>query len=276
MQSILITGCSSGIGEHVAKRLHQQGYDVLATARQSQDVEKLKQAGLKAYQLDLQNEQSVEQGFIWAVENAQNKQIDVLFNNGAYGQAGALEDISRYWLEQQFACNVFGWHQLSNLCIKHMRQFGSGKIIHNSSVLGIVSMPFRGAYNASKYAIEGLADTQRLELANTNIHVSLIEPGPILSQFRANAMAQIEKSVDIENSVYTQQYQGILNRLKKEGPAAPFTLPPEAVYKRVERILKSNKPKPRYYVTFPTYLFGFLKRILPATWLDKIIGSVKD
>ncbi|WP_111977808.1 SDR family NAD(P)-dependent oxidoreductase [Algibacillus agarilyticus] len=273
--SILITGCSSGIGEYVAKQLKADGFHVLATARHDEDVKRLTLAGFTAYKLDLDDSESVIAGFAWALKNAQHNQIALLFNNGAYGQAGALEDISREWLEKQFSTNVFGWHQLTNLCIKHMREIGHGKIVYNSSVLGIVSMPFRGAYNASKYAIEGLADTLRLELRDSNISISLIEPGPITSQFRKNALIQMQKSINVEDSVHHVLYQKTLARLEKEGPAVPFTLPPSAVYKRITKIINSKKPKPRYYVTFPTYLFGTLKRLLPAAWLDTIIGASK-
>jgi short-subunit dehydrogenase len=154
-----------------------------------------------------------------------------------------------------------------------MREQGYGRIIQNSSVLGFVAMPFRGAYNASKYAIEGLSDTLRLELKNTDIYISLIQPGPILSQFRANAVKALQENIDIENSVHREKYLGVLERLNKKGPAAPFTLPPEAVLKRVIFALESKKPKPRYYVTFPTYLFAFLKRFLSHQQMDYLLAK---
>jgi len=200
-------------------------------------------------------------------------ELYALFNNGAFGLPGAVEDLSRDALRAQFETNVFGWQELANLAIPVMRRQGYGRIIQNSSVLGFVSMPYRGAYNASKYAIEGLSDTLRLELKGTDIYVSLIEPGPIASQFRMNAVKALEKYIDIENSVHREKYQGVLARLNKPGPAVPFTLPPEAVLKRVILALESDKPKPRYYVTFPTYLFGFLKRILSTRVLDAILAK---
>jgi NAD(P)-dependent dehydrogenase (short-subunit alcohol dehydrogenase family) len=183
-----------------------------------------------------------------------------------------VEDLSRSNLTHQFETNVFGWLELTNLVIPVMRQQGHGRIIQNSSVLGFVAMPFRGAYNASKYAIEGLSDTLRLELKDTGIHISLIEPGPITSRFRANAVKQLELHIDIENSVHREKYLGVLERLKKQGPAAPFTLPPEAVLKRVICALESKRPRPRYYVTFPTYLFGFLKRLLSFRQMDHLLA----
>jgi NAD(P)-dependent dehydrogenase (short-subunit alcohol dehydrogenase family) len=195
-----------------------------------------------------------------------------LFNNGAFGLPGAVEDLSRANLMHQFETNVFGWLELTNLVIPVMRKQGYGRIIQNSSVLGFVAMPFRGAYNASKYAIEGLSDTLRLELKGTGIYISLIEPGPITSRFRANAVKQLEQHIDIENSVHREKYLGVLERLNKQGPAVPFTLPPEAVLKRVIRALESKNPHPRYYVTVPTYLFGFLKRLLSFRQMDHLLA----
>lgn len=271
-KTILITGCSSGIGLHCALELHKEGYQVLATARQQQDVEKLKAHGLNAFQLDLADPTSVEQGFAWAEQQADNN-IYALFNNGAYALPGALEDISRAQLRTLFETNVFGWHQLTNLCIEHMLRHKEGRILQNSSVLGLVAMKFRGAYNASKYAIEGLSDTLRLELRHTNIHVSSIEPGPILSQFRANAFAQFEQNIDISHSRFQQTYQTMLERLKKEGPGMAFTEGPESVLKRVRHALTAKRPQARYYVTKPTYFIGFMRRILPTKWLDKLVKN---
>lgn len=271
-KTILITGCSSGIGYCVAKGLHARGYRVFATARKKADVEKLSAEGLESFRLDLNDSNSINFAFEETLRRT-NGELYALFNNGAFGLPGAVEDLSRDALRAQFETNVFGWQELANLAIPVMRRQGYGRIIQNSSVLGFVSMPYRGAYNASKYAIEGLSDTLRLELKGTDIYVSLIEPGPIASQFRMNAVKALEKYIDIENSVHREKYQGVLARLNKPGPAVPFTLPPEAVLKRVILALESDKPKPRYYVTFPTYLFGFLKRILSTRVLDAILAK---
>lgn len=271
-KTILITGCSSGIGYCVAKGLHARGYRVFATARKKADVEKLSAEGLESFRLDLNDSNSINFAFEETLRRTDGE-LYALFNNGAFGLPGAVEDLSRDALRAQFETNVFGWQELANLAIPVMRRQGYGRIIQNSSVLGFVSMPYRGAYNASKYAIEGLSDTLRLELKGTDIYVSLIEPGPIASQFRMNAVKALEKYIDIENSVHREKYQGVLARLNKPGPAVPFTLPPEAVLKRVILALESDKPKPRYYVTFPTYLFGFLKRILSTRVLDAILAK---
>ena len=271
-KSVLITGCSSGIGYCVANGLKQRGYRVIATARRSESVKQLEAEGFESLQLDLSSSDSIQQAFKQVMQSTDGK-LFALFNNGAFGLPGAVEDLSRENLKYQFETNVFGWLELTNLAIPIMRKQGFGRIIQNSSVLGFVCMPFRGAYNASKYAIEGLSDTLRLELKDTNIHISLIEPGPITSRFRANAVIALQQHIDIENSVHREKYMGVLERLNKEGPAVPFTLPPEAVLKRVIHALESKQPKPRYYVTLPTYLFAFLKRILSHRQLDYLLAK---
>ncbi len=271
-KTVLITGCSTGIGYCAAKGLKQRGYRVIATARRKESVDQLSSEGFESLQLDLASSESIQQAFKEIIRLTDGH-IYALFNNGAFGLTGAVEDLSRENLKYQFETNVFGWLELTNLVIPVMRKQGYGRIIQNSSVLGFVALPFRGAYNASKYAIEGLSDTLRLELKNTGIFVSLIEPGPISSQFRANAVKELEQNIDIENSVHREKYLGVLKRLNKEGPAVPFTLPPEAVLKRVIHALESKKPKPRYYVTFPTYLFAFLKRILSHRQLDFFLSK---
>jgi len=268
VQSVLITGCSSGIGFCLAQGLKQAGYRVFATARNPQDVENLRQLGFEAFQLDLKSSESIKQ----AVQ-AIHAQVDCLYgliHNGAYGQVGALEDISRKTLEAQFQANVFGWHELTNLVLPSMKQNNSGRIVYLSSVLGFVAMPFRGPYNASKFAIEGLVDTLRLELANTNIQLSLIQPGPIESKFRENAYKAFQANVDMRNSVYQENYQQMIKRLKSD-ILADYTLPPESILKCTLHALTAKKAKIHYWVTFPTKLLALLKRILPSRIMDKIL-----
>jgi NAD(P)-dependent dehydrogenase (short-subunit alcohol dehydrogenase family) len=197
--------------------------------------------------------------------------LDALFNNGAYGQAGAVEDLSRAALQEQFETNLFGTQELTNRVIPVMRRQGGGRILYNSSVLGLVALPYRGAYVASKFALEGLADTLRLELAGTGIHICLIEPGPILSRFRDNAHAAYLRHIRPETSPHREKYRAMEARLLVEGPAAPFTLPPEAVLKRVIHALESPRPRARYPVTVPTYLFAVLRRLLPTRALDALL-----
>jgi NAD(P)-dependent dehydrogenase (short-subunit alcohol dehydrogenase family) len=271
-KSILITGCSTGIGYCVAKGLQQKGYRVFATARKNEDVTRLQNEGLESLQLDLDDSSSIKKAVAEILQRTDGK-LFALFNNGAYGQPAAVEDLSRDAIRAQFETNLFGWLELTNLILPVMRNQGYGRIIQNSSVLGFVALPFRGAYNASKYALEGLSDTLRLELKGTDIYVSLIEPGPILSQFRKNGVKALNRYIDIENSIHREKYKNELERLNKEGAAVPFTLPPEAVLKKVIHALESGKPKARYYVTFPTYLFGYLKRVLTDSMMDSILGK---
>jgi len=270
---ILITGCSSGIGRHTAIRLQEQGYQVIASARKASDVNQLKELGLTAVELDLDNSQSIQRAW-QEVMSLTDGRLYGLFHNGAYGQPGAVEDLSRDVLRQQLETNLLGWHELTNLALVQMRLHNEGRIIYNSSILGLVAMAYRGAYNCSKFALEGLVDTLRLELHDTNIFLSLIEPGPIQSLFRKNAMAKFQQNIDAENSFHKQNYEAMLKRLEKEGPAAPFTLPPEAVFEKVLHALESRKPRIRYPVTFPTHLFGVLKRILPLRLMDRILIKV--
>ncbi|GEA51935.1 short-chain dehydrogenase/reductase [Vibrio inusitatus NBRC 102082] len=269
-ESILITGCSSGIGYHCAQQLHHAGYTVIASCRNTEDVERLRKEGLKCVQLDVTDAKSIHSGLADVLEMTGGK-LDALFNNAAYGQCGALEDLPTEALRAQLETNLIGWHELTKAVIPVMLKQGSGKIIQNSSVLGLVAMKYRGAYNTSKFALEGYTDTLRLELMDTPISVSLIEPGPIVSKFRENALKAFEKTIDTDNSRHSKNYQNTIERLGKETSSNRFTLPAEAVLVPVKKILSNQKPKARYYVTTPTYLFGFLRRILPTRLLDRLL-----
>lgn len=272
-ETVLVTGCSSGIGYHVAKGLKERGYNVYVTARKDEDVKHLISEGFKCLKLDYADSESV-QDLANELMLLVGTNIYGVFHNGAYGQPGAVEDLTRETIEKQFATNVFGWMELNNRLIVLMRHNNRGRIVFNSSVLGLVSLPFRGAYNASKYAIEGFADTLRLELSDTDIKVSLIEPGPVESRFRPNALQALKDNVNMDDSVHRDRYKKTLERLAKEGHADPYTLPPEAVLKKVIHAFENNNPKPHYYVTVPTYVMGILKRLLSARWMDKFILKV--
>lgn len=266
-KSVLITGCSSGIGLCVAEGLQARGFRVFATARKKEDVRALNERGLESIQLDLADSHSI----VAAVEEVlsrTNGRLYALFSNGAYGQPGAVEDLRRDVLRAQFETNFFGTIELTNQIIPVMRRQGYGRIVHNSSVLGLIALSYRGAYIATKFALEGITDTLRLELEGTPISISLIEPGPIATRFRENAYEAFKKHIDKENSPHRERYHAMEKRLKTIGPAAPFTLPPEAVLKKAIHALESPHPKIRYYVTFPTYLFATLKRVLPHSSLD--------
>jgi len=275
-KSILITGCSSGIGLAAAKTLAARGYRVFATVRQKKDIQALLDLGLddlEALQLDMRDSQSI-QSTVTEVLKRSNGKLYALFNNGAYGQAGAVEDLTRDVLREQFETNLFGWHELTRLVLPVMRAQGEGRIIQNSSVLGFVALAYRGAYNASKYALEGLTDTLRLELRGSGIQLSLIEPGPIESEFRKNAYVSYQRNIDRDNSAHKQHYLAMEQRLTKKGPAVPFTLPADAVVNKLIHALESKRPKIRYYVTFPTYLFATLRHLLPYRWMDCLLNKI--
>lgn len=272
-KTILITGCSSGIGLCVAEGLAKRGYRVFATARKVDDVERLAGLGLESLLLDVSDSASIRAAVAEILARTGGR-LDALFNNAGFGQPGAVEDLRREVLREQFETNVFGTIELTNAVIPAMRQQGHGRILINSSLLGYVSLPFRGAYNASKYALEGFADTLRLELRGSGIRVSLIEPGPITSRFRANAFALYRQNIDAEASFFRDTYRAMENRLTKPGPAQPFTLPPEAVLEKVIHALESRSPCIRYPVTFPAWLFAVLKRGLPQFALDYVLSRV--
>lgn len=269
-KSILVTGCSTGIGHAVAHGLKARGWRVFASARKRDDVERLQGEGLESLVLDLNDSDSIRSAFAEVMTRTGGR-LDALFNNGGYGQVGAVEDLPRDALREQFETNLFGWVELTNLAIPVMRRQGHGRIVMNSSVLGYAAFPYRGAYNAVKFAVEGITDTLRLELAGTGIGVSLVEPGPIVSRFRENCREPFEKHIDWRRSVHRAQYEGQLERLNKPGPAAPFTLPPEAVLARVVHALESRWPRPRYPVTVPSVLFWWLKRCLPVRAMDWVL-----
>lgn len=271
-RSILITGCSTGIGRCLAEGLHARGYRVFATARKVEDVDELNSIGLESLRLDLDDSESIQQAVNTVLERT-GGELYALINNGAWGQPGAVEDLSRDMLRKQFETNLFGTQELTNLVLPAMRKQGYGRIVQISSILGITAMAYRGAYNASKFALEGLSDTMRLELRDTNIHVVLIEPGPVVSSFRENAYAAFKANIDAEHSVHRDRYRNMVKRFKGESGKTPFTLPPEAVLIKTIKALESNRPKIRYGVTVPTHAFALFKRILPFRWLDAILAA---
>lgn len=268
--SILITGCSSGIGLQTAIYLKTQNYRVFATARKNEDVDILEKLGFEAFFLDVTKHDSIT-SCISKIVALTNGKLDAVFNNAGFGQPGALEDIDTNILKEQFETNVFGLHEVTQQILPIFFNQGYGKIINHSSVLGLISLQHRGAYNASKYAIEGLSDTMRLELQNTNIQVTVLNTGPVTSEFRNNAKEKLITNVDVKNSRFKDVY---LENLEKNKSEVPFNLDAIEVAKVVEKILKSKKIKPRYYITKATYILGFAKRILSTTLLDKILVKI--
>jgi short-subunit dehydrogenase len=269
MKNILITGCSSGIGEQTAIYLKSKGYRVFTTVRDDNSYKRFVSLGFDTFYIDVTDSYKISEMFDFILSRVDT--IDVIFNNAGYGQPGALEDISIDTLKEQFETNVFALHEITIQAIKIMRKQGYGKIIQHSSVLGLVSLRFRGAYNSSKYAIEGLSDTLRQELDGSGIYISLLNTGPVTSDFRKNATQKLIDNVDIEGSIYKDIYKENISKKKSE---VPFNLEAIEVSKIVEKIITTNKPKPRYYITKATYILGFLKRVLPTKTLDKILYKI--
>lgn len=273
-KTLLITGCSSGIGETCARGMKARGWRVFATARKPEDIARLAAEGLEAFYLDYAEPASIE-ACVAEVASRTGGKLDALFNNGAYGQPGAVEDLTRATLEAQFQANVFGWHDLTRQCLPLIRANGSGRVVQCSSVLGIVALKWRGAYNASKFAIEALSDTMRLELKPFNIAVVIIEPGPISSKFIVHALEAFDRNIGDAVSHYRDVYVQQRKRLQKTKPGR-FKLPPEAVLEKLVHALESPRPKIRYTVTTPTLVMTWCKRLLPLRMLDRVADKASD
>ncbi len=272
-RSILITGCSSGIGLDAARGLKARGWRVFATCRQEADCGRLRAEGLESFRLDYADEASIAEALDEALRRTGGT-LDAVYNNGAFACPGAVEDLPRGALREIFETNLFGYHDLTRRVIPVMRKQGHGRIVNCSSVLGLVGAKWRGAYVATKFAMEGLTDVLRIEMRGTGIDLILIEPGPIATKIRENAVAHFEKWVDWENSARRDQYVSLRGRLyDKKIKKDAFELGPEAVTAKLIRALEDPRPKPRYYVTTPTYLMGALRRLLPTRALDWLIAK---
>ena len=271
-RSILITGCSSGIGLASAREMKARGWRVFATARKPDDIKRLRdEIGVESLYLDYAEPASIAAAAD-DVLAATGGTLAALFNNGAYGQPGAVEDLRPEVLRAQFEANVFGWHDLTTRLIPAMRAQGEGRIVFCSSVLGLIAAPYRGAYCASKFAVEALADALRIELAPSGIKVILIEPGPIASRFVEHALQAYRRNIDLEGSPHRAIYRARIARLE-EGGSQTFKLGPEAVAAKLAGALASKRPRPRYYVTLPTYAAVLMRRLLPTRVLDAVAAS---
>lgn len=269
-KTILITGCSSGIGLDAARGLRDAGWRVFASCRKPADCARLRTEGFESPHLDYTNPDSIVTGLAEVLEATEGR-LDALFNNGAYACPGAVEDLPVGALREIFEANLFGWHELTRLVIPVMRAQGHGRIVNCSSVLGFVGLKWRGAYVATKFALEGLTDVLRMEMQGTGVHVALIEPGPITSKIRQNAIPHFEKWIDWENSARAGQYATLRKRLYEDRGRDRFELPASAVTKKLLHAVSAARPKPRYYVTTPTYLMGALRRLLPSRALDSVL-----
>lgn len=269
-KSILITGCSSGIGLDAARTLRDRGWRVFASCRKKADCDRLIEEGFESPLIDYENPKSISKA-VQTVLKATDGTLDALFNNGAYAIPGAVEDLPTDGLRAIFEANFFGWHELTRQLIPTMRAQGHGRIIQCSSVLGFNAMRWRGAYNSTKFAVEGLSDTLRLEMTGTGIEVILIEPGPIGTNIRENSIPHFEKWIDWENSARREKYRALRHRLYEPSEKKDkFELPASAVTDKLIHALESKRPKPRYFVTTPTYMMAYFKRIFSTRVMDKI------
>ncbi|MEX5598096.1 SDR family NAD(P)-dependent oxidoreductase [Pseudophaeobacter sp. C1-32P7] len=274
-KTILITGCSSGIGLAAARGMRDRGWRVFASCRQQQDCDRMRDEGFDSPLIDYTRPDTITDG-LKQVLTATGGGLDVLFNNGAHGLPGAVEDLPTEALRDIFESNFFGWHELTRQVLPVMRAQGHGRIVQNSSILGLVTFPWRGAYVATKYAIEGLTDTLRIELTDTNIHVILIEPGPVTSKIRENSIPHFERYVDWRASPLRARYEeSLLKRLYESKGPDRFELPASAVTAKLIHACESPRPRPRYYVTTPTHIAGFLRRILPTRSIDRILARLR-
>lgn len=273
-RTILITGCSSGIGYDGAHGLKARGWRVFASCRKPDDCDRLRAEGFESPLIDYQDPATIKSG-LQEVLDATGGTLDALFNNGAFVCPGAVEDLPTDALRSIFEANFFGWHELTCQILPIMRAQGHGRIVQNSSVLGFATLRMRGAYNSTKHALEGLTSTMRIEMRGTGIHVILIEPGPVTSKIRKNAIPHFERWIDWENSPRRNLYeQALIPRLYHSSGPDPFELPAPAVTKKLIHALESPRPKPRYYVTVPTHLLGAFKRVLPTRALDWIQSKI--
>jgi short-subunit dehydrogenase len=272
--SILITGCSSGIGLCAAQTLQKRGYNVYATARKDQDLETLKNQGIESLFMDMEDPASIQQGVNTVLEKTGGT-LDALFNNAGFAVPGAVEDLTLSMLRKQFETNVFGPIELTNLVIPVMRRQGHGRIILNTSILGVITMPYRGAYNASKFALEAFSGTLRQELRGTPIFVSIIAPGPIQTRFRDNAGKSYHETLENKPSVHQPAYLSMQKYFNQETSKteAAFTSPPDAVVAKLIHALESAKPSARYYIGLPAHFFAFLRRLLPDKAMDWVVAQ---
>lgn len=272
-RSVLITGCSSGIGLAAAQVLKTRGWDVIASARKTEDIQRLKQMGLQAVRLNIADPVSIEDALSETLTLTGGR-LDALVNNAGIAIPGAVEDLSSEVLQRQFDTNFFGTLELTNAVLPVMRRQGHGRIVMISSILGRVAMSWRGAYSASKFALEGITDSLRLELRGTPIKVSLICPGPVRSRFRDNSLANFDEYVDAASSPHKDNYARLKAQTGEKKNNTPFTVPPESVAGKIARALESAHPKARYYVTVPAYALAFLHCVLPTRWMDALLARI--
>jgi short-subunit dehydrogenase len=275
-KSVLVTGCSSGIGLATAELLRSRGWTVFPSARKPEDLDSLRQAGFDAIKLDVSSSESIAVAVDRVLAKNDGK-LGAVVNNAGFGMPGAIQDLTRDAMRDQFEVNVFGLQELTNLLIPVFRKQGYGRIVNISSVVGRISLPFMGIYSASKFALEALSDAQRIELSPDRISVSLIEPGPIRTRFSTNCAGQGEEKLDTAGSKFGASYKQYFDKRRNGGMSEDrFRLPPEAVAEKIFHALEVSSPKIRYRVTIPAYLGDWAARFVPARMIDRMmIGHVK-
>lgn len=273
MKSVLITGCSSGIGLVAAVTLHQRGYQVFASARKREDVITLQQKGLNALQLDVTDGGSIASALGNLLETTGGK-LDAIFNNAGIVVPGAVADLTTSMLETQFKTNVYGPIELIRQVLPIMHRQGHGRIIQNSSIMGFFSMPFSGAYSASKHALEALTSALYQELKPFNIYVSCINPGPVESKLRDHSRESYEKN-DFSKSLFTKTYQRLETEYfqRSEGERS-LIQQPDAVVKQLIKALESKHPRLHYYTSFSSRTICILKNILPDSIMARITTAL--
>jgi NAD(P)-dependent dehydrogenase (short-subunit alcohol dehydrogenase family) len=272
-RSVLITGCSSGIGMATAQVLKTRGWNVIASARKTEDVQRLKDSGLRAIRLNIADPVSIADALNDTLTLTGGR-LDALVNNAGIAIPGAVEDLSSEVLQRQFDTNFFGTLELTNAALPLMRRQGQGRIVMISSILGRVAMPWRGAYNASKFALEGITDTLRLELRGTGIKIILVCPGPVASRFRDSSLANFDEYLDAASSPHKDSYTRLKAQTGEKKANTPFTVPPETVADKIAYVLENSNPRARYYVTVPAYALAFLRCVLPTRWMDALLARI--
>lgn len=272
-RSVLITGCSSGIGLDGARALRARGWRVFAACRKPEDCARLEAEGFESPHLDYTDTATITAS-VRQVLAATGGRLDAVFNNGAHAIPGATEDLPTDALRAIFEANLFGWHELTRQVLPVMRAQGFGRVVQCSSVLGFTPLKWRGAYVSTKFALEGLSHVLRLEMADTPIRIILIEPGPVTSRIRVNSIPHFERWIDWQASPRADQYRKTLLKRLYEGGTDRFELPASAVTKRLIHAMESPKPRVRYFVTTPTWLMAAVMRMLPLSWADKLLRRI--
>ena len=272
-RSVLITGCSSGIGKATASFLAQRGYKVWATARKRESLAELEAVGCKTLSLDVLSDKSMEAA-VRTVE-AEDGAVGVLVNNAGYSQSGAIEAVPMERVRAQFETNVFGLVRLTQLALPKMRAQRWGRIVNLSSMGGKLVFPGGGYYHATKYAVEAISDALRFEVRGFGIGVVLIEPGLIKSGFSEAALSQMEPSSAAADP-YAAFHEAVARATKEsyeKGPLARFTGVPEDVAKVIQKAIEADRPKARYTVSGSAKILLTQRKLLSDKTWDRFLRT---